>query len=129
MRNIHIRMNWIEIPFFIANSLTLHWDGVKLFHRIGTYNRKEERLKYGLLGIARNIVASAFLKCDYARWVFALISHYCRNVFLALVAMGDRYVTEELIKNVYGNKRKISICHFAAFTSCTFDTVLGCAYQ
>ena len=35
------------------------------------------------------------MKCDYARWVFALISCYCM-IFLALVAMGDRIVAEEL---------------------------------
>ena len=35
------------------------------------------------------------MKCDYARWVFALIAYYCM-IFLALVAMGDRIVAEEL---------------------------------
>lgn len=92
-------MNWIEIPFFIAIISPYIVMVVKLFHRImARTTEKRERLKYGFVAIAAGtLLPLFFMKCDYARWVFALISYYC-IVFLALVAMGDRYVTEELTK-------------------------------
>lgn len=90
-------MNWIEIPFFIAIISPYIVLAVKLFRRIlARAQGKTERLKYGFLAIAAGTLLPLFLmKCDYARWVFALISYYCM-VFLALVAMGDRIVAEEL---------------------------------
>lgn len=90
-------MNWIEIPFFIASISPYIVLVVKLFRRIlARAQRKTERLKYGFLAIAAGTLLPLFLmKCDYARWVFALISYYCM-IFLALVAMGDRIVAEEL---------------------------------
>lgn len=90
-------MNWIEIPFFIAISSPYIVLAVKLFRRIlARAQGKTERLKYGFLAIAAGTLLPLFLmKCDYARWVFALISYYCM-IFLALVAMGDRIVAEEL---------------------------------
>ena len=90
-------MNWIEIPFFIAIILPYIVLAVKLFRRIlARAQGKTERLKYGFLAIAAGTLLPLFLmKCDYARWVFALISYYCM-IFLALVAMGDRIVAEEL---------------------------------
>lgn len=90
-------MNWIEIPFFIAIISPYIVLAVKLFRRIlARAQGKTERLKYGFLVIAAGTLLPLFLmKCDYARWVFALISYYCM-IFLALVAMGDRIVAEEL---------------------------------
>lgn len=90
-------MNWIEIPFFIAIISPYIVLAVKLFRRIlARAQGKTERLKYGFLAIAAGTILPLFLmKCDYARWVFALISYYCM-IFLALVAMGDRIVAEEL---------------------------------
>ena len=90
-------MNWIEIPFFIAIISPYIVLAVKLFRRIQARAQgKTERLKYGFLAIAAGTLLPLFLmKCDYARWVFALISYYCM-IFLALVAMGDRIVAEEL---------------------------------
>ncbi len=90
-------MNWIEIPFFIAIISPYIVLVVKLFRRIlARAQGKTERLKYGFLAIAAGTLLPLFLmKCDYARWVFALISYYCM-IFLALVAMGDRIVAEEL---------------------------------
>lgn len=90
-------MNWIEIPFFIAIISPYIVLAVKLFRRIlARAQGKTERLKYGFLAIAAGTLLPLFLmKCDYARWVFALISYYCM-IFLALVAMGDQIVAEEL---------------------------------
>lgn len=90
-------MNWIETPFFIAIISPYIVLAVKLFRRIlARAQGKTERLKYGFLAIAAGTLLPLFLmKCDYARWVFALISYYCM-IFLALVAMGDRIVAEEL---------------------------------
>lgn len=90
-------MNWIEIPFFIAIISPYIVLAVKLFRRIlARAQGKTERLKYGFLAIAAGTLLPLFLmKCDYARWAFALISYYCM-IFLALVAMGDRIVAEEL---------------------------------
>ena len=90
-------MNWIEIPFFIAIISPYIVLAVKLFRRIlARAQGKTERLKYGFLAIAAGTLLPLFLmKCDSARWVFALISYYCM-IFLALVAMGDRIVAEEL---------------------------------
>lgn len=90
-------MNWIEIPFFIAIISPYIVLVVKLFRRIlARAQGKTERLKYGFLAIAAGTLLPLFLmKCDYARWVFALISYYCM-IFLALVAMGDWIVAEEL---------------------------------
>ena len=90
-------MNWIEIPFFIAIISPYIVLVVKLFRRIlARAQGKTERLKYGFLAIAAGTLLPLFLmKCDYARWVFALISYYCM-IFLALVAMEDRIVAEEL---------------------------------
>lgn len=90
-------MNWIEIPFFIAIISPYIVLVVKLFRRIlARAQGKTEQLKYGFLAIAAGTLLPLFLmKCDYARWVFALISYYCM-IFLALVAMGDRIVAEEL---------------------------------
>ena len=90
-------MNWIEIPFFIAIISPYIVLAVKLFRRIlARAQGKTERLKYGFHAIAAGTLLPLFLmKCDYARWVFALISYYCM-IFLALVAMGDRIVAEEL---------------------------------
>ena len=90
-------MNWIEIPFFIAIISPYIVLAVKLFRRIlARAQGKTERLKYGFLAIAAGTLLPLFLmKCDYARWVFALISYYCM-IFLALVAMGDQIVAEEV---------------------------------
>ena len=90
-------MNWIEIPFFIAIISPYIVLAVKLFRRIlARAQGKTERIKYGFLAIAAGTLLPLFLmKCDYARWVFALISYYCM-IFLALVAMGDQIVAEEL---------------------------------
>lgn len=90
-------MNWIEIPFFIAIISPYIVLAVKLFRRIlARAQGKTERLKYGFLAIAAGTLLPLFLmKCDYARWVFALISYYCM-IFLALVAMEDQIVAEEL---------------------------------
>ena len=82
-------MEWIIERYIVL--------AVKLFRRIlARAQGKTERLKYGFLAIAAGTLLPLFLmKCDYARWVFALISYYCM-IFLALVAMGDRIVAEEL---------------------------------
>ncbi len=90
-------MNWIEIPFFVAIISPYIVLVVKLFQRIlARAEGKADRLKYGFLAIAAGTLLPLFLmKCDYARWIFALISYYCM-IFLALVAMGDRIVAEEL---------------------------------
>lgn len=90
-------MNWIEIPFFVAIISPYIVLVVKLFRRIlARAQGKADRLKYGFLAVAAGTLLPLFLmKCDYARWVFALISYYCM-IFLALVAMGDRIVAEEL---------------------------------
>lgn len=90
-------MNVIELPIFLLIISPYIVLLVKLFRNIiARVVTKWQRRSYFFLAIASATLVPLFLlKCDYARWVFALISYYA-IVLMALVAMGDRIVAEEL---------------------------------
>lgn len=90
-------MNWIELPVFLLMISPYIVLGIHLFRRIiAAADTRMAKANYFFLAIAAGTLLPLFLmKCDYARWVFALISYYAL-VLMALVAMGDVIVTTEL---------------------------------
>ncbi len=90
-------MNWIEIPIFIAIISPYIVIVYKLFKNIiAKASTVMDKRKYQFCAIASLTLMPLFLmKCDYARWVFALVSYY-GVVLMALVAMGDEIVAREL---------------------------------
>lgn len=90
--------NLVQFPIFIIMMLPYISLTVKLFQRIiKNAKTKLDKFKYVLVAIgAATIIPDLLLKCDYGRWMFAIICYYC-VVLLALLAMQDRIVEKELL--------------------------------
>ena len=71
--------------------------GIRFFKQlIGNAGNRKEKWKYiiVLLG-AGTIVPDLILKVDYGRWMFCIVAYYCLTI-VALIALGDSYLTEQL---------------------------------
>lgn len=97
-------MNLLQFPVFLVLMFPFIIFAVKLFKNI--YHAAQtnvDKIKYIIVFIgAGTIIPDLLLKCDYGRWMFAIICYYC-VVFISLLAMKDEIVTNEIkmfIKNV-----------------------------
>lgn len=100
--------NGLQLPFYILFMLPYIVIGVRFFKGLITKSvNKVEKYKYIFVAIGSlTILPDMIFKCDYGRWMFCITSYYC-IVIMALVAMGDKLVIEEMniiIEELWGNK-------------------------
>lgn len=90
--------NFIQFPIFVVLMLPHIILTVKLFRNIiSSAETKKDKWKYFFVSIgAATIIPDLILKCDYGRWMFAIICYYC-VVILALLAMKDKIVEREFL--------------------------------
>ena len=96
--------NIVQFPIFVVLMLPYIIMTVKLFKNIiKKADSKLNKWKYIFVAIgAGTIVPDLLLKCDFGRWMFAIIAYYA-VVIIALIAMNDTLVETEvkaLITNV-----------------------------
>lgn len=95
-RDYHLA-NFVQFPIFVLLMMPHIVIGVMLFRNI--IKRAEspiDKFKYFMVSIgSATILPDLILKCDYGRWMFAIIAYYA-VVILALLAMKDEIVTSEL---------------------------------
>lgn len=96
-------MNLVQFPIFIVLMIPYIVLAVKLFRNIiRNAQNKLDKLKYFFVSIgACTIIPDLLLKCDYGRWMFAIICYYA-VIILALIAMKDKLVETE-VKNLMTN--------------------------
>lgn len=89
--------NYVETPIFLILFSPYLYIGIRFFKQlIGNAGNRKEKWKYiiVLLG-AGTIVPELILKVDYGRWMFCIVAYYCLTI-VALIALGDSYLTEQL---------------------------------
>jgi len=91
-----MKSNLIQLPVFCVLMLPYIFFGVVLFRNIiKNAQTKVDKCKYLCVALgAGTIIPDFLLKCDYGRWMFAIICYYC-VVILALLAMKDKIVEQE----------------------------------
>ena len=91
--------NIVQFPIFVILMLPHIIITVRFFRNIlKSAPTKLEKAKYLLVAIgAGTILPDLLLKCDYGRWMFAIICYYC-VVILALLAMRDTIVEKEFLR-------------------------------
>ena len=89
--------NRVEFPVFLLFFSQYILILVFLFKRlISNSKEKIDRYKYMLLAAGSlTILPNMLLKCDYARWVFAIMTYYVL-IIIALLVMGDEGAEREL---------------------------------
>ncbi len=89
--------NFVQFPIFCVLMLPYILLTVRLFRSvIKAAETKVEKWKYVIVAIgAGTIVPDLLLKVDYGRWMFSIICYYT-VVILALLAMGDRHVCQQM---------------------------------
>ena len=95
-----MKSNLIQLPVFCVLMLPYIFFGVVLFRNIiKNAQTKVDKCKYlcVALGVG-TIIPDFLLKCDYGRWVFAVICYYA-VIILALLAFRDKIVERE-VKNL-----------------------------
>jgi len=98
--------NMVEFPIFLLFFLPYIIILVKFFVRlIKRTSTGAEKLNYIMVAIGSiTILPDMILKVDFGRWVFAVISYYC-IVILSLLAIGDKYVKEEVAYTISSLKK------------------------
>lgn len=88
--------NIVQFPIFVILMLPHILLTIKLFKNIiRSAETKKDKWKYFFVSIgAATIIPDLLLKCDYGRWMFAIICYYC-VVILSLLAMKDKIVERE----------------------------------
>ena len=99
--------NFVQFPIFIILMLPHIIIVTKMFAgMIKKASSTLDKWKYFLVSIgAATIIPDLLLKCDYGRWMFAIICYYC-VVLLALLGMKDKIVEQTLLETVERLKRK-----------------------
>lgn len=89
--------NFVQFPIFFLFMLPYIILTVSFFKNvIKAAETKVEKWKYVIVAIgAGTIVPDLLLKVDYGRWMFSIICYYA-VVILALLAMGDRHVCQQM---------------------------------
>ena len=92
---IYRKKNTVEFPIFVVIMLPYILIAGKIFKNlIMKSENKMEGMKYLLLAVgAGTILPDMLLKCDYGRWMFAVISYYSVTM-ISVIAMGDKNVEE-----------------------------------
>lgn len=93
--------NFIELPIYCLFMSPFIVLGVRLFKNIITAaETKLDKCKYAMLPIcSMTILPCYILKIDFGRWIFAGLAYFAL-VVLALYALGDEVVTEQVNKLV-----------------------------
>lgn len=90
---LYRKKNTVEFPIFVVLMLPYIIFSVRFFTRlVRVADKKEQKWAYRFVAIGSlTIVPDLLLKCDYGRWMFAIISYYS-VVMLSLLAMRDSQV-------------------------------------
>lgn len=101
-------INLVQFPIFIVLMIPYISFIIKLFKRIiKDAETKKDKWKYFFLSIgAGTILPNLILKCDYGRWMFAIICYYF-VIIITLLAMRDKYVTNAVKDSIGTNGTKI----------------------
>lgn len=101
----HLR-NFVEFPIFLVFMSPFIVFLIRFFKGlIGVSQSKWEKRKYILTAIGPlTIVPNLILKCDYGRWVFAVLTYYCL-VIMGMLAMKDHKVEEQLTSRMASIKQ------------------------
>lgn len=104
--------NFVELPAFCLFTLPYLILGVRLFKNIiNVAETKLDKFKYALIPIcALTIVPCYILKIDFGRWVFSGTAYFSM-VILALVALKDKIVTEQLHALMEDIKARYAYAH------------------
>lgn len=99
--------NSVQLPIFCLIMSPYIVLGVVLFRNIiRAAETKIDKVKYLLVSVgAATIIPDFLLKCDYGRWVFAVICYYA-VVIIALLALRDEIIEHELKKLMNSIKEK-----------------------
>ena len=89
--------NLVQFPIFIIFMLPYIYITIRFFKNIiRKAATKLDKFKYLFVSIgAATIIPDLLLKCDFGRWMFAIIAYYM-VVTIALIAMGDEIVEGEM---------------------------------
>lgn len=92
-----MKSNSIQLPIFCVLMSPYIVLGIILFRNIiKRATTKTDKLKYWFVAIgAATIIPDFLLKCDYGRWVFAVICYYA-VIIISLLAMKDKIVEQEV---------------------------------
>lgn len=101
------KINFVQFPLFVMWMLPYTITAVGFFKRIfQRCTNLLEKGKYLFVAIGSLTMLPDFiLKIDYGRWILTLVIYYA-VVLLALVMMGDAYVSEELAVTYQRIKKK-----------------------
>lgn len=91
------KVAFAQLPFYIILTFPFIIISFLFFRNIiKKQESKLQKLKYILVSAgALTILPNFILKCDYGRWIFAVVCYYCVTI-LSLLAMKDQVVEEEL---------------------------------
>lgn len=109
-REIPFRViNFVEFPIYLVLIFPYIYYGVRLFKNIiCNAGDKLSKWKYIIVAIgAGTILPDLILKCDYGRWMFAIVCYYA-VVIIALLGMGDTVVETQLKEMIRSIKQKWS---------------------
>lgn len=95
------KVAFAQLPFYIILSLPFILISISFFRNIiKSQESKIQKFKYIIVAFgALTIIPNFILKCDYGRWIFAVICYYCVTI-LSLLAMKDEIVERELKKTI-----------------------------
>jgi hypothetical protein len=113
-REVQFRLqNLVQFPIFVVLTLPYLVIAFRFFRRlIQAQTEKKNKWKYIFVAIGSGtILPDMLLKCDYGRWVFAIICYYA-VVIMALMAMGDSQVKKQIGITMHKIKEK-SILEYA----------------
>lgn len=97
-RELQFRViNIVELPIYLLLVSPYILFGIKFFKNIiSKSENKIQKWKYVFVSIgAATIIPDLLLKCDYGRWMFAIVFYYC-VVIIALIGIGDSVIEKEL---------------------------------
>lgn len=102
-------INLVEFPIFLVLFFPYIYYGVRLFKNIiRNADNTVSKWKYIFVAIgAGTIIPDLILKCDYGRWMFAIVCYYA-VVIIALLGMKDTHVETQLKEMVASIKQKWS---------------------
>lgn len=110
-REVHYKnVNWVEFPIYVAFMSPYIILAVHFFKNvIQKAETKIEKFKYFIVSIgAATIIPCLILKCDFGRWLFAVVCYYC-VIIIALLALKDKLIETELTNLIDKVKQKGAI--------------------
>jgi len=107
-REVHYKnVNWVEFPIYLVFISPYIILAIQFFKNV--IKRAEntlDKLKYFIVSIgAATIIPCMILKCDFGRWIFAVVCYYC-VIILCLLALKDEIIENELASMINKLKQK-----------------------